>query len=920
MPSHQARQNRRVEHEARPLFTPTVAAPSNEVIQREATSDLGQNNAASLENTGTGQTLEGGTRSFLEPKFGHDFANVKIHGDGRGEAGTSNSKKPTVQRDPLPAVPNYQLNSTFGQTPDPASRYRLGGDLTLHLDPQLQASIQLHTQRSFEPGLISNGIAGLGRGLPPLLTANPAAPGPSAAPAAATSPTPGSGTTAPSSSSGNPAAPGATPELPHPGSVGDIFSAIASYGVVQQALDRLKDQAASQASRDWSRLNTGERVLVVSSGIVIAAPALGFSLADPAMRAHLGSILNGTPLPVPGVPWLHLETNLQADSFMVGFHVDLGHLLAPILPGFGAGSPNAIGDPPSAQRAVAQQAVQRDLLSSQGSMPDIGSSINARLGGGAPLDGRALEQFSSRLGHDFSRVRIHHDHAADQLSKAVNARAFTTGQDIFFAQGTYNPNSSEGQKLLAHELTHTIQQARGPVSGTPTAGGVSLSDPSDAFEREASSAAESVTRGEQVAVAGSSGAAVQRSLVLQRETPNTTPAPASTSSPPNPSAPTATPIPHTLNAGMFDVSGAQPSLNGTVSARPSTGSNVTIESPDITFNASATLHSDVQMDAGETIKVGPTQTLLGSNRVGIYRRGGLPNGEIIAEDKSSVGQVRDAQWQPNRDGSVRADVEAPWYSRPSNITDTNRTAQVHYLDKPGFELPAAVGEGRLTETRGSESFITALSAKRDGQVVHLASSHWEVPWALTIDASHATQGSAVTGGSSDQAPPTLDGPIAVQAAQDWLAFSSVEAAMTASNRVLLDHLLAAKAGNASAYQNIVQALRRKNPTLSVSVTVNSTDSWVGTDDLELVAQGLQRRSLGQINDRGSRSVTFQLCDLIDPLAISASTNLEFELSNRNTFAPATPATMSWAFPFNTASGRMTSGGGGGRYTLSGSIS
>ncbi len=910
MPRHQARQQRRVEHEAPPVFNSSVAAPSNDVIQRS--SENPQNTSFSLESS---NQIAQTTQEAQEPTFGHDFSNLKIHSNPQDQARFADNQL-VLQRDPLPAVPNYQLNSSFGQPQDPASRYHLGGDLTLHLDPQLQASIQLHTRQSFNPGLISSGIAGLGRGFPPLTAANPAIPSPTTAPAAATAPTPGStATPAAPSSSATPAAPGATPELPHPGSVGDIFSAFASYAPIQQALDRLQDQAASQATRDWSRLNTGERILVVSSGIVIAAPALGFSLADPTMRANLGSILNGTPLPVPGVPWLHLETNLQADSFMVGFHLDLGHLLAPVLPGFGAGSPNAIGDPPSA----VQRTVQRDIQPGEPSpTPDIGSSIQTRLGNGSRLEGQALNQFSSHFGHDFSRVRIHDDAEADRLSKAVNARAFTTGQDIFFSQGTYNPHSSDGQKLLAHELTHTIQQSRGAVSGSSIGNGLAISDPNDAFEQEASSVADSVTRGEQVAVAGSSGSTVQR-MVLQRETPNTTPAPASTSAPPNPPAPTTTPIPHTLNAGMFDVSGAQPSLNGVVSAHPSAGSQVTIESPDVVFNATATLHSDVQMDTDETIKVGPTQTLLGSSRVGIYRRGGLPDGEIIAEDKASVGQVRDAQWQPNRDGSVRADVEAPWYSRPSNITDTNRTAQVHYLDKPGFELPAAVGEGRLTETRGSESFITALSAKRDGQVVHLSSSHWEVPWALTIDASHAAQGGRVTGGSSDQAPPTLDGPIAVQAAQEWLAFSSIEAAMTASNRELLDHLLAAKSGNHDAYLNIVEALRRKNPTVSVQVTVNSTDSWVGTDDLELVAQGTQRRNLGQINDRGSRSVTFQLGDLIDPLAITASTNLEFELFNRNTFAPSTPATMSWAFPFSTASGRMTSGGGGGRYTLSGSI-
>ena len=87
MPSHQARQNRRVEHVARPVLTPTVAAPASDVIQRQAepASDTGTNIAASLENVGTGQSLDGTTREYLEPKFGHDFANVKIHADGHAD-------------------------------------------------------------------------------------------------------------------------------------------------------------------------------------------------------------------------------------------------------------------------------------------------------------------------------------------------------------------------------------------------------------------------------------------------------------------------------------------------------------------------------------------------------------------------------------------------------------------------------------------------------------------------------------------------------------------------------------------------------------------------------------------------------------------------------------------------------------------
>ena len=543
--------------------------------------------------------------------------------------------------------------------------------------------------------------------------------------------------------------------------------------------------------------------------------------------------------------------------------------------------------------------------------------------GGQGLEGNTRDILEPKFGHSFESVKIHAGGRANQMTKAVGARAFATGQDVYFGQGEYQPQSADGLHLLAHELTHTIQQSSGAVSGSSIGDGLAVSDPNDAFEQEASSAADSVARGEQVSVAGSSMNAVQRSLVLQREVPNAAVPPPTTAAP---GAPTTTPaagapstIPHTLNASMFDVTDGQPILSGNVTATPIADAKVNIESPNVSFAATATLHSDVQLDAGEIIKVGPTQTLLGSERTGIYRRGGTPTGEVIAEQRSTVGEVRDAQWQSNPDGSVRADVEAPWYSRPSSVSDTSRTATVNFLDRPSFELPTTVGAGILTETRGSDQFITALSAKRDEQVVHLTSSHWEVPWEVTIDAAGTGRGGIVTGGSSDQAPPTLDGPIAVQAAQEWLAFSTIETAMTASNRVLLDHLLAAKTSDNTAYLNIVEALRRKNPTVSVSIAVGSTDAWVGTDDLELVVQGSQHHVLGEINDRGSGSVTFNLCDVIDPISMTASTNLEFELINRNWFGPSAPATMSWIFPFTDASGRMT-GGGGGRYTLSGSIS
>jgi len=112
--------------------------------------------------------------------------------------------------------------------------------------------------------------------------------------------------------------------------------------------------------------------------------------------------------------------------------------------------------------------------------------------GGQALDDGVRTDMEARLGADFSGVRVHTGDAADASARSVSAHAYTVGSDIVFQRGAYDPGSPGGQTLLAHELTHVIQQRNGPVDGTPTAGGVSVSDPSDRFEREAAANAETV--------------------------------------------------------------------------------------------------------------------------------------------------------------------------------------------------------------------------------------------------------------------------------------------------------------------------------------------------------------------------------------------------------------------------------------------
>lgn len=90
--------------------------------------------------------------------------------------------------------------------------------------------------------------------------------------------------------------------------------------------------------------------------------------------------------------------------------------------------------------------------------PELESGINAIRGGGQPLPGSIRSFYEPRFGQDFSGVRVHTDSKA---ARAVNAKAFTVGQDVVFGAGQYDTVSKNGKYLLAHELVHTMQQGKG---------------------------------------------------------------------------------------------------------------------------------------------------------------------------------------------------------------------------------------------------------------------------------------------------------------------------------------------------------------------------------------------------------------------------------------------------------------------------
>ena len=107
--------------------------------------------------------------------------------------------------------------------------------------------------------------------------------------------------------------------------------------------------------------------------------------------------------------------------------------------------------------------VQRVSDGGMAATQDLEASINQARGGGQPLAKNIREPMEQGFGADFSRVKVHTDTQADQLNRSIQAKAFTTGQDVFFRQGAYEPGSRGGQELIAHELTHVVQQNGGAV-------------------------------------------------------------------------------------------------------------------------------------------------------------------------------------------------------------------------------------------------------------------------------------------------------------------------------------------------------------------------------------------------------------------------------------------------------------------------
>ena len=129
--------------------------------------------------------------------------------------------------------------------------------------------------------------------------------------------------------------------------------------------------------------------------------------------------------------------------------------------------------------------------------------VSAARQGGRPLEGNVGAQLGQAFGSDFGGVMVHTDARADALTRSLRASAFTVGRDIFFSRGAYAPATRTGRKLLAHELTHVVQQAAAPPARASSS--ITVGPAHDHYEREADRQATEITSGGRARPSSSAG-------------------------------------------------------------------------------------------------------------------------------------------------------------------------------------------------------------------------------------------------------------------------------------------------------------------------------------------------------------------------------------------------------------------------------
>jgi hypothetical protein len=541
------------------------------------------------------------------------------------------------------------------------------------------------------------------------------------------------------------------------------------------------------------------------------------------------------------------------------------------------------------------------LRSAGRSLDDPGPPAGAPDPADAGLPAEIRDRFERSLGTDLGDVRVHTGDRAATTADALDARAFTLGRDIYWGPGEPSPFGPAGAGLLAHEVAHAAQQPKGAPPQRPRVG-----DGAEPAERGAERAASAMLRGEPAAVEADSAPVIRRQ---QRGQPDAGPTGAVPGT--GPASPSGA-----LRRDMFSVRNARPVFGGTLRVERDQNGYL-IYNNEITANPQVDLLPHVTLGPDRTIHVGPIQTVVQSTQIGVFRRGG-PGGPVVAERRTSY---RDARDTPDEGGRANGATPAarPFYSGPYGLMDGHRSTTYQFFDGPIMGMPERMGDGVLTETRGSDSFVLSVGAQLGNEVIHLESFDWVANWNIADVNAPGAQPSAAT------VAPRADGIAAYGTAANLenprhrvYAFRSVADALTAPTDALLQYLPSTMREDPAAGRIIAEALRTRNPTFRLGLWVQSAADFDGTDEVEVRIRGHRDLNLGtfsiaersRLMSGGSSGVLFRFNQVIDPERVTDASALLIFAQDRGTIGHGEQR-YTWSWPLVGVTDARMSGAGNG---------
>jgi len=384
--------------------------------------------------------------------------------------------------------------------------------------------------------------------------------------------------------------------------------------------------------------------------------------------------------------------------------------------------------------------------------------------------------------------------------------------------------------------------------------------------------------------------------------------------------------------------GGTPTLSGNITATANADkSQVRIDGPSASVTPTdVAIASGVTLGPGRSLLVGYVQDLLDSDRTFVYQKPTSTDPPI--EQKNLVGLSLDAAASTYSTAAAAfARGQAPFFLPPRTLSDVHTSDTVaaaeggtaNLFDKPGFTVPAHLGQGfyapALIATRGQDRFLTSFAAKYAGEsaLFHMSSTHWEVPWSVTLDpATLGGVGGPGTIGPAIDVPMKTDGEIAIhQSGKSWIAFPSLAAAMSVDVRTLLANMVPAQANDPVAFGHTAAALKAKNPAITVRLLVVTTHGNIGRDHLFLTVRGpagaVPRKEF-RLNNGNSGEVTFNLNDVIDAAAAGAGSAISLEILLDTVAGSDIDTVHSWSVPLADLKERFPFGDG--QYGLDGSVS